>query len=132
MQISLNSPLRKFVFGAGGLLLIILYLFVAIQTYRAHYFSEHGNLAHALRLRPDNAEYRRQSGEIRLYAEMDKQHALEDLRVSAQLNPFSARSWLSMAAAYQVTGDPAKQAEAIEHAVSVDPTTPDVAAEAAA
>src|SRR6266853_553002 len=126
MQISLNSPSRKLVFATGGLLLVTPYLFVALQTYRAHYFSEHGNLASAMRLRPDNAEYRRQSGDLRLYAEMDRQHALEDLRVSTQLNPFSARSWLSMATAYQVSGDKAKQAEAIEHAVSADPTTPDV------
>jgi len=132
MQISLNSPFRKLVFSVGGLLLVTPYVFVATQTYRAHYFSEHGNLASAMRLRPDNAEYRRQSGEIQVRIDLDPRRGLQDLRASTALNPFSARSWLTMAAAYQVNGDMAKQAEAIERAVSVDPTTPDVAWEAAA
>lgn len=132
MQISLNSPSRKLLFAAGGLLLVTPYLFLAIQTYRAHYLSEHGNLSSAMRLSPSNADYRRQSGEIRLYTDVDLQQALSDLRLSTELNPFSARSWLSMATAYQVSGNSAQQSEAIEHAVTVDPTTPDVAWEAAA
>src|SRR5437588_5784382 len=125
MQISLNPTSRKLVFAVSCLLLMTPYVFVAIQTYRAAYFSEHGNLPSAVRLRPDNADYRRQSGEIRLYTEMDSQRALGELRISTQLNPFSAQSWLSMATAYQVSGNSAKQAEAIEQAVSADPTTPD-------
>src|SRR3954468_6645922 len=131
MQISLNSPLRKLLFAAGTVLLVSPYLFVAIQTYRAHYLSEHGNVSAAIKLRPDNADYWRRSGQIRLYSETDSQPALADLRVSTQLNPFSTQSWLSMAAAYQVSGDSAKQLDAIEHAVNADPTTPDVAWEAA-
>jgi len=124
MQISLNSPLRKLLFAAGGLLLVSAYVFAAARTYRAHYLSEHGDIASAIRLQPHNADYRRQSGEVRLYSDLDPQHALQDLSASTALNPFSAQGWLSMAAAYQISGNAERQRESIEHAVSVDPHYP--------
>jgi tetratricopeptide (TPR) repeat protein len=48
-----------------------------------------------------------------------------------QLNPHSARYWFDLASAYQVLGDISGQTSALEHAIEADPTTPDVAWEAA-
>src|SRR4029077_5693236 len=52
-------------------------------------------------------------------------------RTAVQLNPHSARYWFNLASAYQVLGDTANQTSALEHAIKADPTTPDVAWEAA-
>jgi hypothetical protein len=52
-------------------------------------------------------------------------------RDAVNLNPHQARSWLDLAAVYQFLGDTRGQLDALEHAVFADPTTPDVAWEAA-
>ena len=57
--------------------------------------------------------------------------ALRPYRAAVHLNPHSARYWFDLASAYQVLGDTSNQTSALEHAIAADPTTPDVAWEAA-
>jgi hypothetical protein len=57
--------------------------------------------------------------------------AIEPYRAAVQLNPHSARYWFDLASAYQVLGDISNQTWALERAIEADPTTPDVAWEAA-
>jgi tetratricopeptide (TPR) repeat protein len=61
----------------------------------------------------------------------DPAGAVEPYRAAVQLNPHSARYWFDLAGAYQILGDIGGQTSALERAVEADPTTPDVAWEAA-
>ena len=61
----------------------------------------------------------------------DPASAIDPYRSAVQLNPHSARYWFDLASAYQVLGDVSEQTDALEHAIQADPTTPDVAWEAA-
>ena len=81
--------------------------------------------------RPRNADYRNHLGRYYALVARDPGAAIEPYRAAVQLNPHSARYWFDLASAYQVLGDTSNQSWALEHAIEADPTTPDVAWEAA-
>ena len=90
------------------------------------------SLQRAAHLDPANADYRDVLGDY--YAEAgDLETAIAHYPAAANLNPHSARYWFDLATAYQVLGDRyiSNQTLALEHAIEADPTTPDVAWEAA-
>ena len=57
--------------------------------------------------------------------------AIEPYQAAIRLNPFDARTWFDLAAVYQYQGRTGLQENALQHAIDEDPTTPDVAWEAA-
>jgi tetratricopeptide (TPR) repeat protein len=89
------------------------------------------SLQRAAWLDPGNSEYRNHLGRYYALVARDPGASIEHYRAAVQLNPHSARYWFDLASAYQVLGDTSNQTWALEHAIEADPTTPDVAWEAA-
>ena len=134
MEIALNSSPRKALVIATGALLTVLYLFFATRFFIASIFSDRADLVslqRAVRFDPGNADYHDRLG--RYYARVAREpgQAIEPYRAAVQINPHSARYWFDLASAFQVLGDIPNQTWALQHAVEADPTTPDVAWEAA-
>ncbi len=112
---------------------MVAYLAMMGRSYRAERLSVHLNpisLRSALLLEPDNAGYAHDLGRY-LFLAQDAQSATPYLERAVNLNPYVARFWLDLAAAYYVAGDFPGQQRAIERAIASDPRTPEVAWEAA-
>jgi len=134
MQIELRSPLRRFCFAGTCLIVIGLYLPFAGRAYlgaRLAAKPDLPNLQKAVRLEPSNAEYRALLGRNLALSGASLDEAISDYRTAVYLNPYEARYWLDLAGAYQVAGRIDEQAQSVEQAVEADPTTPNVAWEAA-
>jgi tetratricopeptide (TPR) repeat protein len=134
MQISFNSAARKWTVVAAAIVLAAAYLTLAGREFLGAWFGERVDLTslnRAARLDPANADYRNHVGRYHELVARDPAAAIEHYRSAVQLNPHSARYWFDLASAYQVLGDTASQTSALEHAIEADPTTPDVAWEAA-
>jgi len=134
MKIPLNSTWRKGLVLAAALLLSLAYVVVAGRLFVASWFGERVELAslrRAARFDPGDADYRDHLGRYYSLVARDPASAIEPYRTAVQLNPHSARYWFDLASAYQVLGNVSAQTGALERAIHADPTTPDVAWEAA-
>lgn len=134
MRIELRFPLRTFFFAGICLVCVGVYVQLALSAYRASRLAtvpESPNLQRAIRLEPSNAEYRDLLGRNLALSGMNLDDAITNYRAAVRLNPYAARYWLDLAAAYQLAGRTREQAESVERAVKSDPTTPHVAWEAA-
>jgi Tfp pilus assembly protein PilF len=134
MEIVLNSALRKTLVIVAGAALCLIYVVLAGRLFIASVFGERPELAsleRAARLDSGNADYRNHLGRYYALVARDPGSAIEPYRAAVQLNPHSARYWFDLASAYQVLDDVSNQTWALEHAIQADPTTPDVAWEAA-
>jgi len=134
MQIPLNQSVRKWLIACAALLLAAAYLTLAARQFLATWFGDRVELAsleRAARLDPGNADYRNHLGRYYALVARDPSTAIDHYRASVELNPHSARYWFDLASAYQVLGDTGNQTSALEHAIQADPSTPDVAWEAA-
>src|SRR3981081_3961765 len=134
MQIPLNSATRKGLVAAIAIGLAAFYLALSGRELLAARLGERGGgkkLGRAAQLDPANADYRNHLGRYHELVARDPAGAIEPYRAAVQLNPHSARYWFDLASAYQVLGDTGGQTSALEHAIEADPTTPDVAWEAA-
>jgi tetratricopeptide (TPR) repeat protein len=134
MEIPLNSTGRKRLVIGVAAALCFVYVFLTGRLLVASFFSEKPELAslqRAARLDPWNADYRNHLGRYYALVARDPTTSIEPYRAAVQLDPHSARYWFDLASAYQVLGDVSNQTLALEHAIEADPTTPDVAWEAA-
>jgi tetratricopeptide (TPR) repeat protein len=134
MQILLNSASRKRIAIGAGAMLCLVYVLLAGRLFVASAYGDKPELAsleRAARLDSGNADYRNHLGRYYALVARDPAAAIEPYRAAVQLNPHSARYWFDLASAYQVLGDISNQTWALEHAIEADPTTPDVAWEAA-
>jgi tetratricopeptide (TPR) repeat protein len=134
MELLLNSAPRKGLFGGAAVALCAVYVLLAARLYMATLFggtAEFASLQRAARLDPWNAEYRDDLGRYYALAERDPAAAIEPYHAAARLNPHNARYWFDLASTYQVLGDTREQTNALAQAIKADPTTPDVAWEAA-
>jgi hypothetical protein len=134
MEIPLNSAWRKRLVIGGSAALCLVYVLLTGRLFVASAYGEKpelSSLEHAARLDAGNADYRDHVGRYYALVARDPGAAIEPYRAAVQLNPHSARYWFDLASAYQVLGDISKQTWALEHAIQADPTTPDVAWEAA-
>src|ERR1700693_904578 len=134
MEIVLTSASRKRLLIAAAAALCLIYVFLVGRLFLANIFAERPELAsleRAARLDPGNADYRNHLGRYYALVASDPSAAIEPYRAAVQLDPHSARYWFDLASAYQVLGDVANQTWALERAIEADPTTPDVAWEAA-
>lgn len=133
MQIALESPTRKLAVLGVTLLATGLYLTLAGRNFLAAYFSRSPDverLQRAARLAPGSAEYHQMLG--RLYFSANRMpEAAQQYRTATQLNPHEAHYWLELAGLEQVNGNPDGQRYALERAIAAEPTTPEVAWEAA-
>jgi hypothetical protein len=134
MEVPLSSAWRKRLVIGGGIAFCLVYVLLAGRLFVASLYGERAELAslqHAARLDPGNADYRNHLGRYYSLVARDPGAAIEPYRAALQLNSHSARYWFDLASAYQVLGDTSNQSWALEHAIQADPTTPDVAWEAA-
>ena len=134
MRLELRSPVRKFSFAVVCLIFAGLYLQLALHAWLASYlaaFPDSAHLQKAIRLEPTNAEYRELLGRNLALSGVSLGDAISNYRTAVSLNPYVARYWLDLAGAYQVAGRTNEQQQSVERAVGADPTTPDVAWEAA-
>lgn len=134
MEIHLNTASRKRLVIGAGAVLCLLYLILAGRLFLASVSGERadlGSLQRAARLDSGNADYRDHLGRYYALVARDPASAIEHYRAAVQLDPQSARYWFDLASAYQVLGDLSNQSSALERALEADPTTPDVAWEAA-
>ncbi len=134
MEIVLNSATRKALVFASGALLTFLYAGFAAKLFVASIFADRADLAslqRAARFDPGSAEYRDRLGRYLAIVAREPDRSVEPFRAAVRMNPHSARYWFDLASAYQVLGDVPNQSWALRHAVEADPTTPDVAWEAA-
>jgi len=100
----------------------------------AAHFSEQPDLAgltRAARLRPENADYQFHLGQALFIAQQSAEKALSPLLRAVSADPYHARSWFALAAAYAFLGDSVRQRDALDHATAADPTTPEFAWQAA-
>ena len=134
MHVKLNSSPRKLLFAVVCLAVAGSYLAIIARHYTGATLSARHtpeSLTRAAKIEPWNAEPRWELGRYSLFVSQDPSAAVANLEAAVALNPHAARYWLDLAAAYQVAGDIPRQRFALEEAVEVEPTAPDVAWEAA-
>jgi tetratricopeptide (TPR) repeat protein len=134
MKIPLNSAWRKRLVLGTAVMLCLAYVGFAGRLFLASVFGERVELAslqRAARLDPGNADYRDHLGRYYALVARDPASAIEPYRAAVQLNPHASRYWFDLASVYQVLGNVSAQTAALERAIHADPTTPDVAWEAA-
>src|ERR1700689_1600079 len=134
MEIVLNSAWRKRLVIGAAVVPCLIYVVLAGRLFVASFFGDRPELASLQRaagLDPSNADYRNHLGRYYALVARDPGAAIDPYRAAVQLNPHSARYWFDLASAYQVLGDVSNQTWGLERAIDADPTTPDVAWEAA-
>lgn len=134
MQISIATPIRNRTVAATAIAFTMIYVAFAGSRFIGSWFGDRvdqSSLQRAVRLDPGNADFRDHLGRYFALVVRDPAAAIAPYRAAVQLDPHSARYWFDLASAYQVLADPADQTIALEHAIEADPTTPDVAWEAA-
>ena len=134
MRIPLQGRASRVFLLAGGVLLAVFYIGLAGADFLAAYFSDVPTLAslrRAIRLQPRNAEYQYRLGRYFSLVEVSPEQAEQSFRAAASLNPHQARYWMALAGTYQLQGNDTAQRTALERALAAEPTTPEVAWEAA-
>jgi len=130
----MRSRLRRFSFAAACFVVVALYLLLSLRAYLATHLAgrlDSTNIQKAIQLESSNGDYQDLLGRNLALSGASLDNAVSHFRTAVSLNPFEARYWLDLAGAYQVAGLTSEQADAVEHAVKADPTTPHVAWEAA-
>jgi hypothetical protein len=141
MEIPLNSARRGRLVIGGAAAFCLIYVLLAGLLFVASVFGERPELASLQRAEhldsetwwraARDADYSNHLGRYYALVAQEPDAAIEPYRTATQLNPYSARYWFDLASAYQVLGDTSNQTWALERAIEADPTTPDVAWEAA-
>jgi hypothetical protein len=134
MRIALDSPSKKRALLLGTFLLTAVYILLVTVQFVADWLADRPKVSSvraATRLDPGNADYHHRLGRLYDLVERNQSTAIAQYQAAVRLNPHDARYWLDLADAYQLSGDANGQVRAIEEAVQADPTTPNVAWEAA-
>jgi tetratricopeptide (TPR) repeat protein len=134
MHVKLNTGPRRLSFMLVCLAAAGLYTAGVARHYLAYRLSTNadiGSLDRAAALEPWNADPRWGSGRYALFVSQDPTKAVSKLEAAIALNPHVARYWLDLAAAYQVLGALDQHRSAIERALKMEPSDPNVAWEVA-
>jgi tetratricopeptide (TPR) repeat protein len=134
MKIELQSPTRKIIFSAACLLFVTTYFVLVTRQFLADYFSSNLDLAslqRAVRLEPGNARHQYRLGYYFLQTQHEPDIAAQFLKSATMLNPYDSSYWLALSRAYKLLANRSQQDDALQHAIAADPSTPEVAWEAA-
>jgi tetratricopeptide (TPR) repeat protein len=134
MYVKLNTDVRRLSFMVVCLAAAGLYTAGVARHYLAYRLSKNadsGALDRAAALEPWDADPRWGSGRYALFVSQHPAEAASKLESAVGLNPHVARYWLDLAAAYQVLGDLTQHRAAIERALEMEPSDPNVAWEVA-
>jgi hypothetical protein len=134
MHVNSNSTLRNLIFVFVCVVGVALYLAIIGGHYLAVTLaaqSQPQTLRRAVSLEPWNAEWRWELGRYLLFIAQDQKAAVSSLERAVALNSHVARYWLDLAVGYEVAGDTRRQRFALESALQAEPTSPNVAWQAA-
>jgi tetratricopeptide (TPR) repeat protein len=134
MKIALQSPARKIVFLGACLALTAVYIGLAARTFLADRLSQRldlGSLQLAARLEPGNAEHQYRLGHYFLQTQRQPDIAAQFFKLATALNPHNSSYWLELSRSYRRLANTDEQKDALQRAIAADPSTPDVAWEAA-
>jgi tetratricopeptide (TPR) repeat protein len=134
IRVALHSPVRKIVFLAACLMLATVYARLVARQFFADYLSRKLDLATlqmATRLEPGNADYQYRLGHYFLEMQRKPETAVPFFKSATALNPHNAEYWLELSRIYKRLANRDQQKEALQRAIADDPSTPDVAWEAA-
>jgi tetratricopeptide (TPR) repeat protein len=130
----LHSVFRKAAFALVCLGSASFYVALILPAFRAARVAANAterSLERAIQLQANNAEYHDRLARLLMYDGDGTASAISHYQAAVDLNPYAAKYWLDLADAYMVTGNPSEQQRSLERALLFDPTTPDVAWEAA-
>jgi cytochrome c-type biogenesis protein CcmH/NrfG len=128
-----HSVASRYAFRAALLLICTLvgvYAWFAIRMYQARRFSathDQASLQRSIRLQPQDASNYDLLGQYFMWAAQDPQAAALEFQQAVRLNPYASSYWLHLAQSEYSLGNDGEQASAIRKAITVDPTTPEVA-----
>jgi hypothetical protein len=134
IRIALQSPARRIVFLGACLALAVVYIGWVTRTFLADRFSKKLDLTSlqmAVRLEPEIADYQYRLGHYFLQTQHEPEIAAQFFRSATALNPHNAVYWLELSRSYRRLANSDQQKDAVQHAITADPSTPDVAWEAA-
>ena len=133
MELALSSPAKKWTAALVLLFAGTAYTLVAACVFIGSLFSNSSNLAgleRAARIDSGSAEHRNAVGVYEMVQQSPHQ-ALPWLESATSLNPNAAKYWLNLAIDQQLVGNTDAEQKAIDHALVVDPHTPEIAWQAA-
>jgi len=135
MRIELASRPRKHSFLVASAALLFATWILCLQAATESWFRSKGDLKHlerAAQIQPLNAELQQNIGELSMFPPNDDvPSALVHLEKAVAINPHSSRAWLSLANVYEITGEDARRADAIRHALAAEPRDTEVQWQAA-
>jgi tetratricopeptide (TPR) repeat protein len=111
------------------------YAWGGARLYQAHRLAEQVDkrpaLEKAVSLQPSSAAYHNTLCRYLVFEAQDPSGAVVQCKQATELDPHGSRYWIDLAQAYFVAGAENQQGDALRHAIAVDPTTPEVAWNAA-
>ena len=113
---------------------LVLYSWCAHRVYQSHQLSarrDQASLQRAIQLQPKDAANYDLLGQYFMWEVQDARAAAAQFQQAVHLNPYDSATWMHLAQAYNVLGAESEQAQAIRNAIAVDPTTPEIAWNAA-
>jgi tetratricopeptide (TPR) repeat protein len=134
MQIALQSPARKTIFLGTCVALATVCIGFAVRAFLADRFSQKLDLASlqmAARLEPGNAEYQYRLGRYFLQTQHSPETAESFFKSAVALNSHNASYWFELSRTYQRLASADQQKDALQRAIAADPSTPEVAWDAA-
>ena len=128
MRYAFRAVLLSICMLAGG------YVWCVVRVYRAHRLAmgrDQVSIQRAIELQPRDASNYDLLGRYFMWNVQDPHAAALQFQQAARLNPYASSYWLHLAQAENSLGNNDEQARAIRNAIAVDPTTPEVAWDAA-
>src|SRR5579884_3214332 len=130
MLIPLDSPSKRLGFLAAILLIAAAFLVFCGREFLASEYASRADLQHlerAIRMAPGNAAYHLSLARYYSATASNPAAAANEYRTAIRLDPHNAHAWFELAGVAQVLDDVATQRQALEQAVTMDPTTPELA-----
>ncbi len=132
-ELSMRSGATRFTIGLLGLIVFGLITLRAEKSFFAEKLSKIPlfGTEFAIQAEPDDAGYEFELGNYWLIAAQQAETALPHFERATTLDPYNGRYWGQLALASQQAGDVDRARYALEQALRVDPTTPELLWEAA-
>jgi tetratricopeptide (TPR) repeat protein len=111
-----------------------LYVSAVYSVWRADWLQDQrdrASLEASAHLQPWDAETQWLLGRYFLNGTQDYENALPFLHRAVELNPYEGRYWLDLAMAHEIRGDANESQDALERALRAEPTSPQIAWQAA-
>jgi tetratricopeptide (TPR) repeat protein len=134
IKLAFQNPVWKIIFLGACLTLTAVYLGFVARGFLAARLSEKLDLASlqmAAKLEPGNADYQYRLGNYVLQTQSEPETAVPFFKSATSLNPHKAVYWLELSRLYRRLANADQQKDALQHAIAADPSTPDVAWDAA-